>query len=267
MRTGLGPKRITDAALPRLRAMGLGPEVVRLQADGAFMTENGTGFEVMRLMAAEVSRAMALGRLPVVLAGNCNTAVGTLAGLGLKRPGILWMDAHGDLNTPETTTSAFLDGMGLAMAMGRCWSAMTGNVPGFAPVPEARVVHLGGRDLDPPEADYLAASAIRAVPPGPEAAKAAGRALDLAGRDMDGLYVHLDADALDVPGALANHLDSPGGLEPAQVRRIMGMVRTGPGMAALAVTSYDPSFDAQGLILEAILGILDAALGKPAAGG
>ena len=72
-------------------------------------------------------------RFPLVLAGNCNAAVGVVAGLG---PGaaVLWCDAHADFNTPETTTGGFLDGMGLATVTGRCWTSMAARVPGFVPV-------------------------------------------------------------------------------------------------------------------------------------
>ena len=70
-------------------------------------------------------------RFPVVLAGNCNSYVGTLAGLETDRAGVSWFDAHGDFNTPETTTTGFLDGMGLAMASGRCWKAMPETIAWF----------------------------------------------------------------------------------------------------------------------------------------
>ena len=65
---------------------------------------------------------------------------------------VLWFDAHGDFNTPETTTSGFLDGMALAAVTGRCWTGLTRAIPGFTPVPESNVTAIGVRDLDEGEA-------------------------------------------------------------------------------------------------------------------
>ena len=76
-------------------------------------------------------------------------------------PSVLWLDAHGDYNTPETTTGGFLDGMALAMLTGRCWRAMTAQVPGFEPVAEKRVVMFGTRDLDSAGGELLRSSRIR----------------------------------------------------------------------------------------------------------
>jgi arginase family enzyme len=59
-----------------------------------------------------------------VLSGNCNTAVGTISGLGTSDLGVVWFDAHADFNAPETTTTGFTDGIGLAVAVGHCWKAM-----------------------------------------------------------------------------------------------------------------------------------------------
>jgi len=61
---------------------------------------------------------------------------------------VLWFDAHGDFNTPESTLGGFLDGMALAIATGRCWTGLAATVPGFTPVAEENVVLVGARDLD-----------------------------------------------------------------------------------------------------------------------
>src|SRR5206468_12877100 len=99
-----------------------------------------------------VRAARAQGRFPVVLSGNCGASLGVVGGLmqarggAAARPlGVVWMDAHGDFNTPDTSASGFLDGMSLAALVGRCWRALTLVTPGVA-VPEHHVLHLGGRD-------------------------------------------------------------------------------------------------------------------------
>jgi len=72
--------------------------------------------------------------------------------------GIVWFDAHADFNTPETTNSGFLDGMGLAIAVGHCWRSLSRTVEGFRPVREGNVVLVGGRGASPAEKERLSRS-------------------------------------------------------------------------------------------------------------
>ncbi|HMG97250.1 MAG TPA: arginase family protein, partial [Gemmatimonadaceae bacterium] len=125
MRMGAGPERLLDAGLERvLRGNGhtVHTRIAELTAD--WQAEIQTSFELMRMLSAAVREARESGRFPIVLAGNCNTAVGTLAGLGAQSTGVAWFDAHGDFNTPETTRSGFLDGTAVAMITGRCWTQL-----------------------------------------------------------------------------------------------------------------------------------------------
>jgi arginase len=75
--------------------------------------EIGTAFERMRRVAVAVRTVRAGGQFPGLLSGNCNSAVGTHSALTPARRAIFWFDAHGDCNTPDTTTTGFLDGMDL----------------------------------------------------------------------------------------------------------------------------------------------------------
>src|SRR6478735_11713834 len=113
----------------------------------------------MRAFAKHVHAARTARRFPVVLSGNCLAAVGVIAGLG-EGTGVIWIDAHGDFNTPQTTTRGFLDGMTLATATGKCWVELANGIEGFMPVPEDAVVLIGARDLDPGEKAALARSSI-----------------------------------------------------------------------------------------------------------
>lgn len=100
-----------------------------------------------------------------MLAGNCITAVGALAGIADSEPAVLWLDAHGDLNTPETTRSGFLDGMALVILTGRCWRSLAETVLGFRPVEERRVRHFGAHKLDDAERELLVPSEIAVITP------------------------------------------------------------------------------------------------------
>jgi arginase len=91
--------------------------------------EVATAFELDGLLAGEVRTAVEAGEFPLVLSGNCNTSVGTLSGVGTEGLGVIWFDAHADFNTPETTTTGFTDGTGLAIAVGHCWVTMAESGP------------------------------------------------------------------------------------------------------------------------------------------
>jgi len=91
-----------------------------------------------------------------VLSGDCTTSLGTVAGLqrvGLD-PAIVWLDAHGDLQTMETTASGYLGGMPLRILLGYRPELIAESL-GLRAVREERVVLVGARDLDPPEMLYL----------------------------------------------------------------------------------------------------------------
>ena len=219
--------------------------------------EVATAFELDRLVAEQVREAVAEGAFPLVLSGNCNTAVGTIAGLDAADLGVVWFDAHADFNTPETTTTGFTDGMGLAVAVGHCWKEMARGVPGFTPVVERDVVLAGVRAMEPAEEERLAASDVSVVGAdriGLEGPGALEEALDRLEDRIGKVYVHLDLDVLDPEKAgKANELASAGGLSAEDLKTALGMVRERFAVAAAGIASYDPTFDADGGVLAVAL--------------
>ena len=108
--------------------------------------------ETCRRIAGEVETARAEGLLPLVLGGDHSVAIGTLSGLAVSAPGgVLWLDAHGDLNTPETTPSGNVHGMPLAAALGLCGGEFARDGLRLPAVDPARVALVGVRSLDPGE--------------------------------------------------------------------------------------------------------------------
>src|SRR5262245_59703923 len=114
-RSGAGPEYLLQAGLT-VHLQSRGHSIADIQMiepnPDQPLAEIGTGFELIRRVALAVRAARAADRFPVVLSGNCNSAVGTLSGLTPASRAIFWFDAHGDCNTPETTTTGFLDGTG-----------------------------------------------------------------------------------------------------------------------------------------------------------
>jgi arginase len=115
-RMGCGPARLLKETSALQDARDVSTETVEIH--DPFPLEVGTAFRLAGVLSDKVRRVRELDHFPLVLAGNCMSSIGTLAGLGDLRMGVIWLDAHGDFNTPETTSSGFLDGMALATVTG-----------------------------------------------------------------------------------------------------------------------------------------------------
>ena len=156
-----------------------------------------------------VADAVARSARPLLLSGDCLVGLAVAAGLQRRHRGfaVIWLDAHGDFNTPAITTSGYLPGMPVAMLTGRAPELFAGPV-GLRPVPERNIVLADARDLDPAERDALAASQVRRIPATPAAF---GAALSELG-DLP-VYLHVDVDIMD--GTEISGLRFPAGPGPS----------------------------------------------------
>jgi arginase len=147
----------------------------------------------MTLVHQAVADAVERAARPMLLSGDCPTALGAVAGLQRRHRdlAVVWLDAHGDFNTPAITVSGYLGGMPLAMLTGRAPELFC-DALGLRPVADTDVVLAGARDLDPAERDALAASQVRRVPADPAAITSA-----LGGLGHTPVYLHLDVDVID----------------------------------------------------------------------
>jgi arginase len=212
------------------------------------------------LVAERVRETAASGNLPLVLSGNCNATVGVVAGLAGAFPeeevGVVWFDGHADFNTPETTTSGFLDGMGLAIVVGHCWAGMRRAVPAFRPVREENVVFVGSRGASPVEKERLRKSGATVVEERSVrecgGRGALGIALDEVAGRVRRVHVHLDLDVLDpeVVGP-ANEFALEGGISAEETEACVKAIRERFEIASATVAPYDPSFDQERRVLEA----------------
>jgi arginase family enzyme len=183
----------------------------------------------------QVEDALTGGRVPVLLAGDCAVGLTTLPAVHRHRPEarLLWLDAHGDFNTPETTTSGYLGGMSLSGACGR-WD------PGLVPEPARpdRAVLAGVRDLDPPEREALERSSVTVIGASPvETLVAVNNALDGAP-----VYVHLDLDVLD-PAQMPAQFPSDGGLAAEKLFDVLEAVAESSELVGLEVTAFEAPED------------------------
>ena len=254
VRMGAGPLHLARAgAADRLRVGGQQVTEEVVEAAAGWRSEVATGFELMARTADRCREAVGRGEVPVVLAGNCGITVGVVAGVGAggRRVGVLWLDAHGDFTTPDTTTSGFLDGMGLSVLTGRCWRRLAAGVPGHRPVPERAVLLIGARDLSAEEEADLAASAV-GRPGMPDMAAA----VDRLAATVDVVHLHVDLDVHDPSIAPANGYAAPGGLSAADVRQVARTVAGRVPIASVTLAAYDPSHDRDDRMRDTALDLL-----------
>lgn len=255
-RMGAGPEYFLSQSVDEiLRREGWTINVQTVEAQRPFRGEIATAFELCQSLAMLVRRAQEQGTFPLILSGNCNSCLGTLSGIDPSTVGIIWFDAHGDFNTPETTTGGFLDGMGLATATGHCWTSLAKTIPGFAAVPDDQVLLVGVRQLDLGEQTLLEQSRVLQVRA--EQIRAFGlqesltQPLEELRARVQRVYVHIDLDVLDPQVGQANSYAEPNGLMLHEMEQAITLIAQRFVVAASALTAYDPNCDPEGKIFRA----------------
>lgn len=181
----------------------------------------------------QVEDALAAGRTPLLFASDCSICLTTLPAALAARPEakVLWLDAHGDFNAPDTTPSGFLGGMCLAGACG-VWDAGLGGT-----IDPSRVVVCGARDIDPGEQRLLEENGVALVAPSEAAVAQVRQALGRAP-----VYVHLDIDVLD-PDEMPVQFPAPGGFSPEALSRMLEAVLDDCELVGAEVTALeDPDY-------------------------
>jgi arginase len=209
-----------NAGLVRIpRAWGKGGETMAEAARLPLPYPETAVVEEDTLDEQNLALAIDLPERPLVLGGCCCAHVGAVEGLAARhgRIALVWLDAHGDLNTPDTSPSGDLWGMPLRMLIDS------------GAVDPVDVVLLGARNLDPPEREYVASIGLRTEPEG----------LDQALEATEGAYVALDADALE-PGEISPFMPEPGGLSLAETEELLGRVRERAAVLGVGLSGLSP---------------------------
>ena len=198
-------------------------------------------------IAARVRDIVDAGTFPLVLGGDHSVAMGTLAGLhGARGPGgVIWVDAHGDMNNPDNSPSGNVHGMPLAAALGTCGF----GIEGFSEPPwvdPGRVALVGVRSLDPGERELVQKLDIRVLTMSDIDRRGIGdvmaEALDVAG-GPNFVHVSFDVDALDPKIAPGVGTPVRGGITYREAHLAMELVAESDLMTSMEVVEVNPIYD------------------------
>jgi arginase len=175
----------------------------------------------------QVDDALAGGEFPILLSSDCTISLTTIPAVLRHRPraAVLWLDAHGDFNTPETTPSGFLGGMCLAGACGLWETGFESAGPTLDPT---QVVMCGVRDLDAQERVLIETRGVDLI----DRPSLLGGALE--GREV---FVHLDCDVLD-PSIVPARFAADGGLSDGGLRTLLGEVAEAATLVGCEITAF-----------------------------
>lgn len=203
------------------------------------------------------------------LGGECTLVTGTLAGFKGRfegKPGMLWLDAHGDFNTPETTSSGFLGGMPLAFACGR-GPKLNQDIEDVRPLlEEENVVHAGGRALDSLESEAMSSSPMKIYSASAIHEQGASRTGDQAAAYLaahaNWIVCHLDVDSIDSTIIPAVNYPEPGGLRLEEVKTLVRALQKTSKLKVFNLTAYDPALDKDHKSAQRIVTLVEELMAK-----
>ena len=250
---GEAPSALREAGI--LDALGIGTdlgdvELPRLDKDVTEgKTKNLSYFREATARIYSATRSTAAQGL-AVLGGECSETVGVMTGLAEAyggKPGMLWLDAHGDFNAPDTSPSGYIGGMCLALACGMAPGLDLGIGKAPSPLAGERLVHVGSRALDQAEVAAFNSSPARLFTAqqvkkigAADVAEEASRHLD---NRSDWIACHLDVDVVDPEIIPSVNYPTPGGLSVEETSVIISkLIGTGK-MRAIELAAYNPSKD------------------------
>jgi arginase len=223
-------------------------------------------------LRVEVERSLAAGRMPLILGGDHSLSIGSIAGVSnhFRRQsagiGVIWLDAHGDSNTPETTPSGNIHGMSLAVSMGFGDPELTG-LGGRAPkVDPGKVVLIGVRDLDSGERETLKRSGatvytIREVDER-GMRDVVNEAVRIAGAGTAGIHVSFDLDVLDPEDAPGVGTAIDGGITYREAHLAMEMLAESAKVVSVDLVEVNPILDTRNQTALLAVELTQSLLGK-----
>lgn len=271
----MGPSAIRYAGLHEaLRRLGYavhdaGNLRVADRAEGLDGSEGAHHADEIVRVVAELARVVEgierAGEMPIVLGGDHSIAIGTLAGIARagRRPGVIWFDAHADINTPRTSPSGNVHGMPLAVATGLAGEPfpadLRGSVDGLA------VVLIATRDVDAEERANVAQAGVTALTMADidrtGMAAAIERAIAVAAAGA-GIHVSIDMDAIDPDEAPGVGTPVRGGLTYREAQLAMEMLAASGKVRSIEIAEVNPILDRANRTAELAVELVASALGQ-----
>lgn len=278
----MGPSALRIARL-NSRILDLGYELVDMGDIGVTIPETHDAgdprlryltqiVEVCQKLSGQVGQVMKEAAFPLVLGGDHSVAIGTIAGVSAhyhhrrERLGVIWVDAHSDMNTPETTPSGNIHGMPLAVSLGYGASVLTG-LGGFQPKvrPEDTVL-IGVRSIDETEKALVRESGITVFTMRDIDERGMWtvirEAIHIATRKTAGLHLSFDVDSLDPNLAPGVGTPVSGGFSYREAHLLMESIADAGCLTSLEVVEINPIIDSANISAEVAVGLLMSALGK-----
>jgi arginase len=245
---GKGPDAYLNAGIvEKLRHKGYDVKIKTVAAvAGSIESQIIASTKVNIALSEIVGQVVSDGRFPLVLAGNCNSALGTISGVGTFDLGALWFDAHGDFNTPETSISGYFEGMPLAIATGQGHKELWKEMGNSRTLNESACMLIGVRDLDLPEKALLETTAVTVLSAAELRGQVSGVLPDHLARlrsSAAGFYLHLDIDSVDPEDAPGVDYVTPEGLSGSELIEAIEQIRHTLPLKAAALTVYNPERD------------------------
>ena len=203
------------------------------------------------------------------LLSNCNSLMGMLGGLQHSstsgkplKVGLVWIDAHGDFNTPETTLSGMLGGMPVAVSAGLCLTRLRLKSGLDPALPPYYIVMAGVRDTDPLEQELIDRHNIRQISVADlrNLSKNLHNQMKNLTRLTDIIYVHIDMDVLDPREVMGHSLNVPNGPTSKELARALTIMFSYPKTAAFGIASYPVNRDTDKLSLKAAHWLIEGAI-------
>lgn len=224
--------------------------------------------QVCEELANRVSNVIERKRFPLVLGGDHSMAIGTVAGAAkhFKNMGLIWFDAHGDLNTGETSPSGNIHGMSLAASLGIGHPLLT-QLGGFAPkVRPENVVLLGARELDLGEQQLIRDLGIKVFTMHEidrlGMARVMEETIQIVSKGTEGVHLSLDLDGLDPSDCPGVGTPVPGGITYRESHLAMEMLADSGILTSAEFVEVNPILDQSNLTAKVAVALISSMLGK-----